>query len=530
MKKSIGIAALTGGSIAIIYVIYKIKYRPQNKTLFEKKEHKIVSKTNITREESQDEINFVHRDQPIITEPMSNITNSTYYQRLGISIVTPTGWSSKQEVSPHPIISMISISLDKHANETPSIMNYGTIPIVILSIEDNQTEGYTIDEYMKNAKEMSFMQMYQMTQGQFRPEIVFEGKKQIGSFDLSFEFIQQQQPFLMHIRNHVTMKNGVIYTLQMMCKPDIFSTYLEDFDLICKGIIIEPLQSSTAFSKKSYIKVSSGSIEAKIPTSWRIQNVEAMLFHTGSMSKTDSIQLLRSNEDIVLDLLNDGEIIEEKKIENCTCSHIKVNTKIKKLFTLANFSLIIEPIKENKCTVDDSYCVEVLLNTSESTDLPQILYESKEKKCTFPLKSAKSGIVEARLGDGSIQYFPTYPSNQLEMSNDISVITLRVENPSTDPDCMASIDEWYSRIKNESTTDSTLSEIKRENINGYAVVRFVSKDMVEVMPGTKEERCASIVIFVHDGMTHMLRCECTSSSFKKSINEFNDLIHKYSFL
>jgi hypothetical protein len=146
---------------------------------------------------------------------------------------------------------------------------------------------------------------------------------------------------------------------------------------------------------------------------------------------------------------------------------------------------------------------------------------------TFELISNKGVILETRVGDGALVYAPDGMDQNSEEPP--VTMTIRVEDPSTDPDCMGSLDEWYARIKAESQ-GGDLHDLKRETIGEHSAVTFVAKEMVEVGPGMKEERSAKVIIFVHQGRTHMLRWEATSAGLRRSERQLNSLLSSYKFL
>lgn len=449
------------------------------------------------------------------------------FPRLGVALPLPTGWIAHEDMAPVPNVSVIAITKPEfqHAQQSGPA-GFGTTPAVLLSVEDVSAEGVNAAEYKEKSKNLAYTQMMMMTRGMFQPQIIFDGELTVGRFSLSLEYIQRTPDFQMQVMNLIHVESGLAYVLQIMANPQVFEQYKSSIMSIARGIELSPPQEPKTLAEQAYLSVTSKGHTISVPASWKIQSVsgsnasEAIFqFSTGSASKTESINIYKNDSDAVVSVLASGTVQDEKTLQQGVTRTTIVDhssRREKLLFTNGSFAALVQPLKTKTCVVRDGICGEMLASiavaaassTAGSSGVVQ-QYVSTKKKIRFTALPG-STILESRVGDGSILYAP----DGINQEQDSATMTIRVEDPTTDPDCMGSLDEWFARIKSESS-DGTISDIRRETVSRLPAVTFTTKEMAEVGPGMRDERTAKVVIFVTDGRTTMLRWESSTGDFRK---------------
>ena len=456
-----------------------------------------------------------------------------HFPRLGIVMQLPSGWNCKEEVPPVPSISMLSISKPEFEHQPPpmSAADVGRVPVCLVSIEDLSIEGLNAQEYLQKSKSLAFQQMMMMSQGMHAPQMVFEGEMKVGPFTLALEYAQITPMMQMQVLNLIAVECGFAYLLQFMAQPSVFEQYKSQIMECARGIELFPDPIAEHFGPTAYLDVKTGTHSLKIPPSWRAQPSGGIAsFNSPSTAKTDAISIYTNDDDAVLTVLT-GKEVAEKKYGDVTCTSIKdpSSQRIKKLYTNGTFAVVIQPLRSNNVSVLDTYCVEVLQSIQPCTEPKATWYVSPARNLKFQLLREKAVVLETRVGDGAILFAPEGLGDQGNPDAGAPAMTIRVEDPSTDQDCEGSLDEWYARIDKESA-DGTLTELKRTKLGGKDAVSFISKEMVEVGPGQREERVAKIVIFVHNGKTNMLRWEASTANFRRTQPQFEGLLDTYTFL
>ena len=111
---------------------------------------------------------------------------------------------------------------------------------------------------------------------------------------------------------------------------------------------------------------------------------------------------------------------------------------------------------------------------------------------------------------------------QMQAAQEQPIVTIRVGDPSNDPDCKRTLDEWEANVKTQ--TEGNLKHIARETIANNNFLTFESQDMVEVGEGRKEERKAKMFVVLCGERSTMVRWEAPKGAWPKYQGMMNQML------
>ncbi|EPY35909.1 hypothetical protein AGDE_07178 [Angomonas deanei] len=453
---------------------------------------------------------------------------------LGTTVKAPSGWEVREEMSPVPNVAMVSIWNPEFAN-VPNAEVPGAVPVIILSVEDIRGENLNLVEFKERSKQLSLQQMLMMTGGAISPQVRKDTDQQIGPYRHIVEYAQSLPPYLdIYVINLLEVRNGIAHVFQIMCNPKVMNEHRSVFLQIAKDTIITPLTSSAL----GYLSVYTGAVEAKIDTTWSWSLPDASedgvlaKFQLASSVKREEITLYKADSVPQSDL----KIREEKEIDGVKIVSAFDGTQERKTVTYGDYALVVRPQQKAVSYLNETALVETIKSVKPSTEAPKpkggATFTCPEYGYRFNIVGG-GHVVATKLGNGTLVYAPLgVPQDMTQETSPEQqgpTVTVRSGSPDNDPDCMGSLEEWHSRMKEEAS-EGSIHNIKLTKIKDKDCLTFTSKEMQEVGPNQKVEVKGNVYIFVRDGVTTLIRWETTTSQWRKFERDLDAFLESFEFL
>jgi len=452
-----------------------------------------------------------------------------------VVIPVADGWSADEDVSPMPTVAMVSLKKAEYAGANQQMP--GDVPVVLLSVEDIANEGLSGDEFREKSKKMALTQMLMMTNGMFAPEVKVDGELKVGPFSHCLEYEQNTPYFQMRVLNLVCLRAGFAYIFQLMGNPKVFGKVKNEVMAMARKMVIAPNESKEPFTKSSYVAARTASgAEVKFPPAWEVpkdksaHDTVVLRARTPSTVKAEEVKV--HNAEALAVTKGWTKVSEDAATGVATYSH---GGSKKKVLSAGGVTLTCEPLQKEECVTADAVLQQILASAqgaagAKANESATLTYVSHPLGLKFDV-NAGSKVMESRFGERTVVYachgVPKTPEEAQSMEES-PILTIRVGDPSNDPDCRKTLKEWYQRIKEESAGEGNISELKMEKVHGRDAVTFISKDMQEVGPGRAEERTAKVIVFLKGETTSMLRWETPTENFRKSQRELDKVLASFS--
>lgn len=455
--------------------------------------------------------------------PVPDANGVIFFDSVGVRVQLSRGWSASEESTPMPNVAMLSFTKAEYADRPQTGMP-GETPVVLLSIEDISNEGISVDEFRERSKAMALGQMQMMTNGMFRPNVEEDAKLDtpIGPFTHTLIYELNTPMFNMKVMNLTCVIEGLAYILQVMAQGRDFLNVRKEVISMAKTAAIERRGAPADFRTVSSTTVVAEGGCAAIPPAWSLEKSSksnpVFRFVNASQSRAENIEVHDASADNAMDL-SKPVAKGEKTIRDVTVTDYGSNLRVAK-----KGNVIVAAMPKHSGAVVTS--PEVLASIAESVSFentapkPRLTFHSTALQLAFEM-SPKARLIESRVSERIAVYAPE--GLPKEPSDEVPMLTIRVGDPSNDPDCRTSYAEWMHRIKEEAEGDS-IAELKKDTIAGQECVSFLNKEMQEVGPGMKEERTAKVIIMLKGVRTTMLRWETSSGSWRKHEKKLSDVV------
>ena len=442
------------------------------------------------------------------------------------------GWNLNEEMSPMPNMAIVTITKPEfqERNQQRGPGDMGSDPIILMTIEDISNENLNHLEFKEKSKQMAIAQMMQMTGGMYQPKFYLDDDNiDIGTFKACLEYGQSLPPYLdIRVCNLIAVQNGLAYIFQLMAKPDVLNQYRKQFMGMARHVQIETFPS-VDFTRSAHKVVVSGGCRVAIPASWsvvapQIKGAAIMEIHNASSVKTEVGHVYPVDE--VPEISGAKSTSKSEGVEVTSVQNGRT-----KIYTSGKFALVVNPQQKATVATDDrlfAFVVKSLAATSESQS--ESFFHAKDKYKFATCEGSK--VVASLIGKGAVIYAPEGVPTQEEMEAQAEqgpTVTIRVGDPSTESDCLSTLDEWEQNFRNESA-EGNISGVTRTKLNGHDCVMVINKDMQEVGPGQRIEIMAKIFVFVKDGKTTLVRWEVTTGQFKKYERKMNQFMDSFTML
>jgi hypothetical protein len=446
--------------------------------------------------------------------PVADANGVIFFDSVGVRLQLTKGWSASEETTPMPNVAMLSFSKAEYAQRQQTGMP-GEVPVVLMSIEDISNEGIPIDEFREKSKMMALTQMQMMTNGMFQPNVLEDTKlaEPIGPFTHSLMYELKTPYFGMQVMNLTAVIEGLAYILQVMCNAQEFTAVRKEAVNMAKTAAIARRAAPADFRTVSAVTATSQGGSVAMPPSWTLEKATAsnpiFVLTTASQSRAESVEVHKADASGAVDL-SKAQAKSSKDIRGVTVTDYGTTMRVA---TSGNVVVVCNPKHSGSVVTTAETLASICesVNFSATADDDKLTYHSEALKLGFNLHP-KGKIIESRVSERILVYAPL--GLPKEPSDEMPMLTVRVGDPSNDPDCRTSYDEWLSRIQEETDGEST-TDLKKDTVNGMECVTFVSKEMQEVGPGQKEERTAKVIILLSGIRTTMLRWETPSGAWRK---------------
>jgi hypothetical protein len=451
------------------------------------------------------------------------------FPHLGVTFTGFAGWRGwilNEEPSPMPNMAIVTITKPEfqERNQQRGPGDMGSDPIILMTIEDISNENLTHSEFKEKSKQMAIGQMMAMTGGMYQPKFFLDDDNiDIGVFKACLEYGQSLPPYLdIRVCNLITVKNGLAYIFQLMAKPDVLNTYRKQFMDMARHIEIETF-ASVDFTRQAHKVVICGGYKVQIPPSWTVgmsgENVEVRTASTVKME----IGVLHPAGKVGIVASTTNAVVENVNVTTVDNGRMKI-------FSTDKFSLAVSPVQKATVTTDERLFAALVKSVTPTSESPSEFFVHAKDKYKFATV-AGSKIVASMIGKGAVIYAPDGVPTQEELESQAEqgpTVTIRVGDPTTESDCLSTLDEWEQNFRNED--GASISNLSRTRINGFECVTVINKEMQDVGPGQRVEIMAKIFVFVKDGKTTLIRWEVSTGQFKKYERKMNQFMDSFVLL
>lgn len=456
------------------------------------------------------------------------------FPHLGVTFASFAGWRGwilNEEPSPMPNMAIVTITKPEfqERNQQRGPGDMGSDPIILLTIEDISSENLNDKEFKEKSKQMAIAQMMGMTGGMYQPKFFLDDDSiDIGVFKACLEYGQSLPPYLdIRVCNLITVKNGLAYIFQLMAKPDVLSQFRKTFMDMARHVEIETF-ASVDFTALAHKEVVCGGYQLRIPAAWTVgtSGTGRVDVRTASSVKMESGLLYPAGDVPAL-----AGAKTTATVEGVTVTTVENGRT--KIFATKDFALVVTPVQKSTVVTDDRLFAALVKNVEPSTASPSESFVHGKDNYRFTTV-AGSKVVASLIGKGAVIYAPDGVPTQEEMEQQAEqgpTVTIRVGDPTTEADCLSTLDEWEANFRNEASDgNSGISNLARTKVNGLDCVTVVNKDMQDVGPGQRVEIMAKIFVFVQNGKTTLIRWEVTTGQFKKYERKMNQFIDSFKLL
>lgn len=461
--------------------------------------------------------------QPPVADRDGNID----FESVGVSLQLARGWQGSEEPSPMPNVALLAFSKPEFAERDGGMP--GAVPMVLLSIEDVSNERITVEEFKEKSKMMALSQMAMMTGGAVMPQVREDEKlpQPIGPFTHTLMYELRGGPGFpgLQVLNLTAMQDGLAYIFQIMSNPSEFLDARKNVVQMAKSMKLARRPEPEDFITSAYISMSSVGGSIKVPSAWTIEKAVAVnpvfVVSTASTTRKESIEVYNAKLDKVVDLSKSAKksTTTIRGVEVCDYGSSM------RVATLGDVIVVATARHGGSIVTPAHQLVSVALNTdfAKTSDEDRQTYHNPVLKVAFE-KRATGRIVESRLSSRMLVYAPMGLPQDPSNSDDFPMLTFRVGDPSNDPDCRATLDQWMERIRDESDGE-TISDLKKDKISNRDCVTFSVKEMQEIGPGQREERTAKMIIFLTGVRTTMLRWETSTGTVRKHESKLKSVLN-----
>lgn len=453
-----------------------------------------------------------------------------HFPHVGLVLQLHQGWNINEDMAPMPNVMVIGLSKTEWSSLPQDAP--GAVPIVLLSVEDISNENLTLQEFKDKSKNMAITQMMMMTQGMIQPTISFDGPLHVGAFTHCLEYEQSTPMFKIQVLNLIAAKGGLAFVFQLMCSPAEFAKVRSEVIAIAKSVVIDTDGPEKPFDQSSFLEVKGPAGSIRCPSAWSMTNARAHKAGTalfdlknGSSQKTELISVYDSSD--LEAVTKQWKEFTSKDLDGASVKVYKESGRNERKVVEANgVAVVASPLMNASVSTSEQQLITIAksFNAANSANAPAVTFNTPRLGYSHIVES-NGRIIDSRVGERTIVYAPL----GLSQDTDNPIMTVRVGDPTNDPDCRPSLDEWEARIKSE--TQPGISKVKQETIGGRRVVTFENREMVETGPNTREERLAKVIIFLkesNDGTpprTTMFRWETPSNAFRKTESLFNRMLN-----
>lgn len=447
---------------------------------------------------------------------------------VGVSIKLSDGWKASEEPSPMPNVAMITFNRDEYASRNVQGMP-GEVPVVLMSIEDISNEGITIDEFREKSKMMALQQMAAMTQGTAMPSVSTDEKLSTpaGPFTHALIYEQRTPYFVIQVLNLTCVQGNLAYIFQVMAAPQEFQSVKKAVMDMARTAKITLRDVPEDFRELSCTDVACKWGSVSMPAAWTVETSSAnpvFKLRSASHANPEIVQVFDNTAAGAFDDAKWKKYAEPKTINGATVAFLSDGSNKCIVATTGSATAVCKPVSGSSCVSTPNLIAYIAVSAdfAKKADATTLKYVNRAMKFGFVAREG-SRIIESRLSDKTMVYAPAGLPKDPMQPDENPMMTVRVGDPSNDPDCRATLDEWLNRIREETDSES-ISELKKTTLCDRECVTFTNKEMQEVGPGQAEERTAKVVIFLKGTRTTMIRWEAPTGAFRKHEGKLNALL------
>lgn len=465
----------------------------------------------------------------------SSMEDRTELSRLGLSMRVPKGWEVHDELSAVPNVAVVTLWNPEFAT-IPDPEMPGVVPVIILSVEDIRGENLNLTEFKDRSKELSMRQLLMMTGGAIQPMMRKDASVSEGPFRHILEYTQSMPPFFdISVINLLEVQNGIAYVFQIMCKPNVMNEYRPLFMQLARDVILTPMKIGSL----GYIRVNTGKVSVNIDTTWlwsyndaNSTSTHLVKFELASSTKKEEILLYETDKLPA----SSHKVRDEKVVDGATIVSAFDGTQEKKTISYGGYSFVVHPLQKMISYLSEALLVRTIKTVAFSSVEPKTkggaTFISTEYGYCFDIVG-DSRVVSTQLGNGVVIYAPLGVPQELTKDSSSEdpgpTATVRVGSPESDPDCMASLEEWRGRMMEE-VESGNVSDVRMISMKGVECVTFTSKDMQEVGPNQRIEVRGEVYVFVRDGITTLIRWETSTGMWRKYERQMSAFLDSFTFL
>jgi hypothetical protein len=108
---------------------------------------------------------------------------------------------------------------------------------------------------------------------------------------------------------------------------------------------------------------------------------------------------------------------------------------------------------------------------------------------------------------------------QYKAAQEQPIVTIRIGDPETDPDCKETLDAWVDNV-----LEQGLTNVRKEKFGDVEFLTFESKDEVETGGDRREERMAKMFVTILNRRSTMVRWEFTIGAWEKYDAQMNEMV------
>lgn len=461
---------------------------------------------------------------------LNNADGRTSFAHLGVSLKPPAGWLVREEPSPMPNVAMITVTKPEFAEKQANPEDMGSVPIILLSVEDISAENLDLFEFKEKSKQMALSQMMMMTNGMVQPQMKFDDALTVGPFLHCLEYAQSLPPYFeLSVCNLLAVQGGLAFVFQIMCSPSVMNQYKSTFMDIARTFQLIPGGDAAVGT----LVLSAGRVAAVnvVPSwSWTVPSSNTLLeFQTPSSTKSEQISLYDAENTPAFTLQ------DQKTVDGVVVGKWMEGRNESKVFKFGKVVAIVKPLMKPRVQINEANVISMVKSAKirdAAVDEDSCVYINADHGYKFA--TVKGGrVVASRVGGGTVVYaplgIPSDPTKPVEAEETGPTVTIRVGDPDTDPDCAENLDAWEERMEAEKASGH-ITGVQRVNVAGKPCLTFTSKDMQEIGPGQRLEVVGKVFIFVHGRKTTLIRWETPTGLWRKFEPKMNRFIDSFNFL
>lgn len=457
---------------------------------------------------------------------------SVAFAHLGVSMIPPAGWTVREELSPMPNVAMITITKPEFAEQQMNPEDMGSVPVIILSVEDIAAENLDLIEFKEKSKQMALTQMLMMTNGMVQPVMKFDDAMTVGPFRHCLEYGQSLPPYFdIAVSNLLAVENGLAYVFQIMCNPKVMSSFKPLFMEMARNVKI----GASTTGSIGHITLETGrGVSINVPTTWGWTSPSRTgvfaEFTTPSTVKSESITLY---DNATAPKPSASAKTTEKVLDGVTIATVREGRNEIKEFRFNGFTAVVKPLQKPNVQINELHVVAAVrsVKASDVSEEKAVFLNKEHGYCVDIAKGGK--LIATCVGGGTVVYaplgVPSDPNRPVDPEEQGPTVTIRVGSPENDPDCADNLEGWEERMEAEKSSGN-ITNLQRVSRNGFPCLTFISKDMQEVGPGQKMEVQGKVFIFVRNGKTTLVRWETATGLWRKFEPKMERFIDSLKFI